>query len=49
MPWQTIVSFQAVIAENEACHGKIMTPHLYETPISRALIPSRNFMAMRAK
>jgi hypothetical protein len=48
-PWQTIASFQAVIAENEACHGEVMTPHLYEIPISRALLPSRNFMAMSAK
>jgi hypothetical protein len=47
-PWQTIVSFQAVITENEACHGEVMTPHLYEIPITSALLPSRNFMAMSA-
>ena len=48
-PWQTIVLFQAVIAENEACHGEVMTLHLYENPITPALLPSRNFMAMSAK
>jgi hypothetical protein len=42
------VSFQAVIAENEAWHGAIMTPHLYEIPITRASLPSGNFMAMSA-
>jgi hypothetical protein len=47
-PWQTIVSFQAVIAENEARHGAVMTLHLYEIPITSALLPSRNFIAMSA-
>ena len=44
--WQTIVPFQVVIAETERCHGDVMTPHLYEIPITRASLPSRNHMAM---
>jgi hypothetical protein len=47
-PWQTIVSFQAVIAENEACHGEVMSPHLYEIPITSALLPSRKLMRLVA-
>jgi hypothetical protein len=35
-------------AEAERRHGDVMTLRLYEIPITPALLPSRNHMAMSA-